>query len=212
MVLHIDSSPRAESVSSRLAGEFVERWCERHAGTRVVHHNTTAEKLPYLDAAMVEAFFAPEAARSAEQRRLLALSDGLVDELLECDVLVVAAPMWNLGVPASLKAWIDLVVRPGRVFEVTAEGVRPLVPVGKRVFVFTARGGDYGAGSAIAAMDYQEPYLRALFGSLGMSDVEFVNAEEQYHEGEVARRALERAEARMRELAADRASGENVNS
>jgi FMN-dependent NADH-azoreductase len=166
----------------------------------VVHHNTTAEKLPFLDAAMVEAFFRPEAERSAEQRRLLELSDRLVDELLECDVLVVAAPMWNLSVPASLKAWIDLMVRPGRVFEVTAEGVRSLVPAGKRVFVFTSRGGDYGAGSKIKAMDFEEPYLRALFGSLGMSDVEFVNAEEQYHEGEVARLALERAEARMMEL------------
>lgn len=193
-VLHIDSSPRMESVSSRLAKKFVERWCEQHAGTRVVHHNTSAEKLPFLDAAMVEAFFTPEVERSVEQRALLELSDRLVDELLACDVLVVAAPMWNLSVPASLKAWIDLVVRPGRVFEVTAEGVRWLVPMGKRVFVFTARGGDYGAGSKIKAMDYQEPYLRALFGSLGMNEIEFVNGEEQYHEGEVARRALERAE------------------
>lgn len=197
-LLEIDSSPRKDSVSTRLAREFVARWVERNPGATVIRHNTTAERLPYLDEAMVAAFFTPEAERSEEQRLVLELSDRLVDELLTADVLVIAAPMWNFGLPASLKAWIDLVVRPWRTFELTADGVKALIPVGKRVFVFTARGGRYGAESKTRGFDFQEPYLRSLFGSLGMNDVGFVNVEEQYHADEVGERALERARAEMR--------------
>ncbi len=195
-LLEIDSSPRVDSVSTRLAREFVARWQAANPAGRVARRNTSEEKLPYLDAGLVEAFFCPEQERSVEQRRSLELSDRLVDELLAADVLVIAAPMWNFGVPASLKAWIDLVVRPWRTFELTAEGVRGLVPPGKRVFVFTARGGGYGAESKYGELDFQEPYLRALFASLGMVDVRFVHAEQQYHAGgESMRRALEKIEA-----------------
>ena len=146
-LLHIDSSPRAASVSSRLAAAFVAKWKQQHPAGTVVHHNTSLENIPYLDEAAVDAFFTPAAGLTAEQKRALAGSDRFVDELLAADVLVLGVPMWNLSIPASLKAWIDMIVREGRTFAFTEQGVAPLVPPGKKVFVFSARGGAYPAGT-----------------------------------------------------------------
>ena len=163
-LLQIDSSPRAASVSSRLAAAFVEIWKRQNPAGAVFHHNTSLERFPYLDEAAIDAFFTPAAERTAAQKLALAFSDQLVDELLAADVVVLGAPMWNLSIPASLKAWIDLIVREGRTFAFTKQGVAPLVPPGKRVFVFSARGGAYPAGSPLHALDHQEPYLRAILG------------------------------------------------
>lgn len=193
-LLHIDSSPRAASVSSRLAAAFVEKWKRQNPAGTVVHHNATFEKIPYLDEAMVEAFFTPAAELKAEQKQSLAYSDRLVDELLAADVVVLGAPMWNLGIPASLKAWIDMIVREGRTFAFTGQGVAPLVPPGKKVYVFSARGGAYPAGTPFHALDHQEPYLRAILGCMGLTEIEFVYAENQSGGAEAAAEGVARAE------------------
>jgi len=179
VLLHIDSSPRAASVSSRLAAAFVEKWKRQNRDGTVIHHNTSLECFPYLDEAVIDAFFTPVAERNAVQKRALAFSDRLVDELLATDVVAIGAPMWNLSIPASLKAWIDLIVREGRTFAFTAEGVAPLMPPGKRVYVFSARGGVYPAGTPFHALDHQEPYLRRILGIIGLTQVEFICAEHQ---------------------------------
>jgi FMN-dependent NADH-azoreductase len=200
-LLHIDSSPRSASVSSKLAATFVARWKQQNPGGVVVHHNTTLEKLPYIDEAMLGGFFTPAEALSDEQKQQIALSNQLVDELLAADVLVFGVPMWNLGIPASLKAWVDLIVRAGRTFNYTATGVAPLVPAGKKVYVFTARGGSYTPGTPAQAWDLQEPYLRALLGFLGLSDVTFIHAEDQSRAPETASAGLLKAEAQLAALA-----------
>ena len=110
-LLQIDSSPRAASVSSRLAAAFIEKWKRQNPAGAVFHHNTSVERFPYLDENAIDAFFTPAANRTAAQKLALAFSDQLVDELLAADVVVLGAPMWNLSIPASLKAWIDLIVR-----------------------------------------------------------------------------------------------------
>lgn len=198
-LLHIDSSPRSASVSSKLAGEFVARWSDRNPGGRVTYHNTSLEQIPYLDEAAIEAFFTPARERTEEQRRVLVLSDRLVDELVAADVLVLGAPMWNLGIPASLKAWIDLIVREGRTFAFTEQGVRGLLS-GKRVLVFLACGGAYAEATAAKGMDLLEPYLRAILAAIGLTDVEFVRAENQSCGCEAAAKGLAQAEAAMAEL------------
>jgi FMN-dependent NADH-azoreductase len=200
-LLHIDSSPRAASVSSRLAAAFVAKWRRQNPAGSVVHHNVSIENIPYVDEAMAEAFLDPAAAPSPERTRTLALSDRLVDELLAADVLVLGVPMWNLSIPASLKAWIDLVVREGRTFAFTESGVVPLVPPGKQVFVFCARGGAYPAGSAMRALDFQEPYLRAILGIIGLTQIEFIYAERQSESPEAAAAGLALAERTLAALA-----------
>jgi len=193
-LLHIDSSPRSASVSSRLAATFVTKWLQGHPDSIVIHRNTSRERIPYLDEATIEAFCTPAAALSLAQKQAVASSDKLVDELLAADVVVLAAPMWNLSIPASLKAWIDLIVREGRTFAFTPQGVAPLMPPGKRVFVFTARGGAYPLGSPFHALDYQEPYLRLILGIIGLTQIEFIHAEHQRESPELAAAGLARAE------------------
>jgi FMN-dependent NADH-azoreductase len=130
-LLQIDSSPRAASVSSRLAAAFVEKWKRQNPGGTVFQHNTSLECFPYLDENAIDAFFTPAEERTAAQKSALAFSDQLVDELLAADVVVLGAPMWNLSIPASLKAWIDLIVREGRTFAFTSQGVGPARSAGQ---------------------------------------------------------------------------------
>jgi FMN-dependent NADH-azoreductase len=200
ILLHIDSSPRAASVSSRLAAAFVAKWRQQQPAGTVVHHNTLLENIPYLDEAAVDAFFTPAASLTPAQQRALAFSDRLADELLAADVIVLGVPMWNLTIPASLKAWIDLIVREGRTFAFTPQGVAPLVPPGKKVVVFSARGGAYPAGSPFQALDYQEPYLRAILGLIGLTEIDFIHAEHQSEGPEAAAEGLARAERALAQL------------
>ncbi len=193
-LLHIDSSPRAASVSSRLAAAFVANWRQQNPAGIVVHHNTSLEQMPYLDEAMAEAFLDHSGEPTPERMRVLATSDRFVDELLAADVLVLGVPLWNLSIPASLKAWIDLVVREGRTFAFADEDVAALVPPGKKVFVFSARGGAYPAGSPLHALDFQEPYLRTILGTIGLTQIEFIHAERQSESPEAAAEALAHAE------------------
>jgi FMN-dependent NADH-azoreductase len=193
-LLHIDSSPRATSISSRVAAAFVAKWRQQNPAGTVVHRNTSLERIPYLDEATAEAFLDPSGEPTPERRRILACSDRFVDELLAADVLVLGVPMWNLSIPASLKAWIDLIVREGRTFAFIDGGVTPLVPPGKRVFVFCARGGAYPAGSTMRALDFQEPYLRTILGVIGLTQIEFIYAECQSESPEAAAKALAGAE------------------
>jgi FMN-dependent NADH-azoreductase len=202
MLLHIDSSPRARSVSSGLAREFAVRWKRQNPAGTVVHHNTTLEAVPYLNETMIDAFNAPEAALSGEQKRVLSYSDTLVDELLAADVLVIGAPMWNLGIPGSLKAWIDMIVREGRTFVFTDQGVEPLVPAGKRVYVFSTRGGAYPRGTQFHALDQQEPYLRMILGMIGLTEIEFIYAELQSGSAKAAADSVAQAERAMAMLVA----------
>ncbi|MGO8934638.1 MAG: FMN-dependent NADH-azoreductase [Terracidiphilus sp.] len=201
-LLHIDSSPRAASVSSRLAAAFVATWKQQNPAGTVVDRNTSLDAIPYLDEAAIDAFFTPQAELTAEQKRTLEYSDRLVDELLAADVLVLGVPMWNLSIPASLKAWIDMIVREGRTFAFTESGVVPLVPPGKRVFVFSARGGAYPAGSPLQTLDHQEPYLRDVLGVIGFAVVEFIHAERQSESSEAAAEGLASAERALAELRA----------
>jgi FMN-dependent NADH-azoreductase len=193
-LLHIDSSPRAASVSSRLAAAFVANWRQQNPACIVVHRNTSLEQMPYLDEGAAEAFLDPAGQCTPARTPIQAISDRFVDELLAADVLVLGVPIWNLSIPASLKAWIDLIVREGRTFAFTANGVAALVPPGKEVFVFCARGGAYPAGSDLRALDFQEPYLRAILGVIGLTQIEFIYAERQSESPEAAAEGLACAE------------------
>jgi FMN-dependent NADH-azoreductase len=199
-LLHIDSSPRTTSVSSFLASVFVEKWKEQNPAGTVFHHNTSLERFPYLDEAAINAFFTAPTEHTAAQKTTLAFSDQLVDELLAADVVVLGAPMWNLSIPASLKAWIDLIVREGRTFAFAAQGVAPLLPPGKRVYVFSARGGSYPAGTPFQELDQQEPYLRRILGVIGLTRIEFICAEHQSDGPEAAAEGVTRAKSALAAL------------
>jgi FMN-dependent NADH-azoreductase len=198
-VLHINSSVRSTgSVSRQLSSEFIAKWQTAHPAGTVVERDLAANPVPHLTEQMMGAFFTPAEQRSAEQAQTVQLSDALVKELLEADIIVIGAPMYNFSVSSSLKAWIDHVARAGITFKYTATG--PVGNVtGKKVYVFTSRGGVYSEGPA-KVMDFHETYLRGVLGFLGMQDVTFIHSEGLAMGDEASAKALEQSRKTIAEL------------
>ncbi|XLZ72624.1 FMN-dependent NADH-azoreductase [Massilia sp. SR12] len=175
-VLYINSSVRnAGSLSRQLSAEFIAKWKAANPADSVVERDLASNPVPHLTEQMMGAFFTPAEQRNAEQAHVVKVSDTLVDELIAADVVVIGAPMYNFSVPSSLKAWIDHVARAGRTFQYGANGPEGLLK-GKKVYVFTASGGVYSEGAAIA-YDHLTTFLRTVLGFLGLSDVQFIRAE-----------------------------------
>ena len=168
-LLHLDASPRSERLHSRkLSRTFVDSWLASHAGDTVTYRDLGHNPVPLVDEAMIAAVYAPAEARTEEARALLSIGDKLIDELFAADVYVFGIPMYNFGVPAGFKAYIDQVVRAGRTFAMP--GYQGLL-TGKRMFVAMSAGSDYAVGAPFANYDFVLPYLRAVFGFLGVTDL-----------------------------------------
>ena len=175
-ILFIQSSPRdAESYSQRVARSIVDDLTKRHPDAEVTNRNLAVSPPPHVGSAFVGGLAAAPPQQTPPQAEALALSDRLIDELAAADILVMAVPMHNFGIPSTLKAWIDHVVRAGRTFTYTATGPQGLVK-GKRAIIVLASGGVYSSGPA-KAFDFQEPYLRAILGFIGITDVHVVRVE-----------------------------------
>ena len=158
--------------STRLADEFVAAWRASNPGAKVIVRNLAEETVPHLDADRFGAFLAKPGERSVEQQSVVEYSDALIDELKRADVLVLGLPMYNFGVPSTLKAYIDHIARAGATFKYTEKGPVGLL-TGKKAYVFATRGGLY-AGTPL---DTQTAYVRDMLRFLGIDDVEFVYAE-----------------------------------
>lgn len=162
----------AEGQSSRLSREFVAAWREQNPQGKVIVRDLSTETPPHLTAERFGAFLAGKGERSTAQQAVVDYSDTLIDELKRADVIVVGLPLYNFGVPSTVKAYFDHIARAGVTFNYTASGPIGLL-TGKKVYVFAARGGLY-AGTPL---DTQTEYVRNFFAFLGMTDVEFVYAE-----------------------------------
>ncbi len=189
-LLFIESSPRATSVSSAVAREYVTKWQQQNPTGTVVRRNVAANPVPHITEAWIAAVFTPAENRTPEQKQLLALSDTLIGELEAADTIVIAVPMHNFGISAHLKTWIDQIVRAGRTFAYSSEGYKGLLDGNKKVIVITARGGAYPAGTPVGAFDQQEPYLRAILGFLGLKDIHFIHTENQNRGQELAQQGF----------------------
>ncbi len=162
----------SQGQSSQLADRFVAARLAAHPDTRVISRDLAAEPVPHLDAARFLSFLAKPEERSAEQQAVVAFSDALIAEIREADEIVIGLPMYNFGIPSTLKAYFDHIARAGVTFRYTANGPEGLLG-GKKVHVFAARGGLY-AGTP---KDSQTTYVRDFLGFIGITDVEFVYAE-----------------------------------
>lgn len=164
-LLHIDSSALGGySVSRQLTADIVAE-LERQTPDATTHYlDLAAEPLPHwLPVAGADD---PAAVQG----------DRIMEDFLAAEVVVIGAPMYNFAISSQLKAWIDRILVAGKTFRYTANGPEGLAG-GKRVIIASSRGGMYGKDSPAAAMDFQEPYLRAAFAFIGITDVEFVRAE-----------------------------------
>ncbi|HTZ79875.1 MAG TPA: FMN-dependent NADH-azoreductase [Stellaceae bacterium] len=175
-LLHVSSSPLPSLSKSRaVAAEFVAAWQAQQPDTFVVERDLVATAVPHFGTELLTSFGTPAEKRTPEQAAALALADELIAELEAADVVVIGAPMHNFSIPSTLKAWIDHVARAGRTFRYTASGPEGLL-TNKKVFIVLSRGGIYSEGPA-QVMDFQEPYLRAVLGFLGLKDVTFIRVE-----------------------------------
>lgn len=190
----------AASVSSRLAGAFAEHVRALDPRTEVVERDVGAEPLPHLVAGTVGALRRGEPETEAEHATRV-LSDRVIAEVMGADLLVIGAPMYNLGISSTLKAWFDHLLRAGATFRYTATGPEGLV-TGTRAIVIETRGGFYSEGPA-ARLDAQEPHLRAMLGLIGITDVTFVRAERLAVDPATRDAAIAAAAERLEELAAD---------
>ena len=185
----------ANGQSSRLADDFTAVQKALNPNLRVVVRDLAKEPVPHLTAERFQAFLANPAERTPEQAEVVGYSDALIEELRRADTIVIGLPMYNFGLPSTLKAYFDHIARAGVTFTYTAKGPVGLLG-GKKVFVFAARGGVYAGTPA----DTQTAYVRDFLAFLGMTEVEFVYAE-GLAMGDAARNAaLEAAQGSIREL------------
>ncbi|MEX3016708.1 FMN-dependent NADH-azoreductase [Gymnodinialimonas hymeniacidonis] len=189
-LLRIDASARRDgSISRDLTDKVIDRLAPVQTITRDLAHG-----LPLLDEAWVGANFTPADQRTPDQAEKLALSDTLVAEIKSADTLVIGVPIYNFGVPAALKAWVDQVARAGVTFKYTENGPQGLLS-GKRAILVVASGGTE-AGSEI---DFATNYMRHVLGFIGIKDVSVVTADRLMVDAEVA---ISKANAQVEALAA----------
>jgi FMN-dependent NADH-azoreductase len=199
-ILVVSSSANGDlSVSNALATRFVDAVRESDPGASVVLRDVGANPLPHLTADTVAAIKGEPTSEAELAAR--ALSDALIGELKQADTIVIASPMYNFGISSTLKTWFDHVLRAGVTFRYTSEGPQGLLG-DKKVVVIESRAGAYAEGPA-AAMDGQEPHLRAMLGFVGIADLTWVRAEGLAFGPEAANASIEAAATQLAALAAD---------
>lgn len=172
-VLHVDASMRRSGSRSRLIGaSLLQRLHETRGPLQVVHRDLADGEIPFVDEAWIGANFTPPSDRSSEHRAVLGRSDVLLNELKAADVLVIATPIYNFGVPAALKAWVDMVARAQEAFRYSSNGPEGLL-VGKKGYLVVVSGGT----EMDSPVDFATPYLRHVLGFLGISEVETVGSD-----------------------------------
>jgi len=200
-ILLVTTSPRgAESYSNQIAQALVAKLQAAAPGAKLVTRDFATAPLPHVGEDYVVGRMLPVEERTAAQAGAVALSDTVIAELLASDTIVIASPMYNFGVPSTLKAWIDHLARAGHTFSYGAAGPVGLV-TGKKVYLVQARGGVYSEGP-MGGYNFQEPYLKAVLGFLGMTDVETILVEGIAFGPEATEKALNGALGQVAALAA----------
>ncbi|MBI4785263.1 MAG: FMN-dependent NADH-azoreductase [Oscillatoriophycideae cyanobacterium NC_groundwater_1537_Pr4_S-0.65um_50_18] len=201
-ILHLDASPRGDrSVSRTLAKEFVSDWQAAHPEDTVTYRDIGHNPVPFVSEAWIAGAFTPPDQHSPESVEAMRISDQLVDEFLAADRYVFSVPMYNFSFPANFKAYIDQIVRAGRTFSVEPDGSYKGLVQGKKMVIITARGGSYPKDTPYHAYDMQEPYLRLIFGFMGITDIEVIHADNLMGGDEAKATAIANAKAALRSVA-----------
>lgn len=190
------SANRSQSKTNSLTQTFLDAF--KQAATISQHlDRDVAQGLPFIDADWTGANFTPEEERTVEQKQKLALSDALIDEVEKSDLLLIALPIYNFSIPATMKAWIDMVARAQKTFVYSEAGPKGLL-TGKKAVLFVASGGT----KVDSAIDFAVPYMRHALAFIGITDVEVVAADALGADAE----AFEAAENQARLLGAELAT------
>jgi len=169
-ILNIITSIKGDaSFSNKLSNAVLEKLTKEYPASEVKTFDLSKTPLPYLNEVQLSAFYTPEEAHTTDQSESIKLSDDAITDLLEADIIVIGVPMYNFGIPALLKGWIDQVARAGKTFSYDENGPKGLIS-GKKVFLSVASGAVFSDGP-YKIYDFAEPYLRVVLGFLGITDV-----------------------------------------
>ena len=169
-ILNLISSPRGDaSFSIKLGDAIVQKLQAANPGSTVKVHNLVKKPFPHLEEVHINSFFTPKENHTPELTEAIKHSDEAIAEIMDAEVIVIGAPLYNFGIHSTLKAWIDHIARAGKTFRYTENGPEGLVK-NKKVYLAIASGGVYSEGP-YKAYDFTEPYLRTILGFLGMTDV-----------------------------------------
>ena len=175
-ILHLITSARgAESESLKLGNAIVEKIQSTHPNSVLKTHNLTKTLFPHLEETHLASFFTPPENMSPELSEAVKHSDNAIQELFDADTIVIDTPMYNFGIPSTLKAWIDHISRAGKTFKYSANGPEGLLK-NKKIYLAIASGSVFSEG-AYKPYDFTEPYLRAIFGFLGITDISVFRVE-----------------------------------
>ncbi|MBR9900768.1 FMN-dependent NADH-azoreductase [Thalassospira tepidiphila] len=171
-ILHVSASVNgANSNSRQIATKLIDRITAADPSAKVAERDTNDTLITALTGETVGAYYTPEADRTDAQKEIISVSDKMVAELQDADVIVIGAPMYNFSIPSTLKAWVDLIARVGVTFQYTENGPVGLL-TGKKAYIVAATGGVPVNSPA----DFATPYLKQVLGFVGISDVEVVEA------------------------------------
>lgn len=206
-LLHIDSSPREKRSRSRqMTEELVKRWKYIYPDDKVVYRDLGHYPVPHVDEPWIAAAYTPPEERTADLRSAIRTSDLLVDEFLAADLYVIGVPMYNFGIPSTLKAYIDQIVRIGRTFNFAPENhENPYIPLvlGKKMFIVSARGASgYEPNEPNEKTNYQTTYLRTIFGFMGITDIEIINVDNEEAGEQKLTESIEAARTKLARLIA----------
>lgn len=175
-ILHMISSPRgAESISVQLGNSIVNQFMSAFPGSNVTTEDLNVNPFPHLFEEQITALRTQADDLTAEQKELVKRSDKAIAQVFDADIIVISLPLYNFGIPSTLKSWIDNVLRAGHTFSYTAEGPSGLVK-GKKAYIAIASGAVYSEGP-YEAYDFAIPYLKAALGFVGITDINIVRAE-----------------------------------
>lgn len=176
-LLHLDASPRGDrSITRALTKEFAAEWKSRYPDGTVTYRDLGHYPVPLVSEDWIAAAFSAPSNHTPAQADAIRISNELVDELLAANCYVMGVPMYNFAITAGFKAYIDQITRAGRTFALDDAGYHGLVQ-NKKLLVIMAQGGSYPEGSPAQSYDMQSPYLRLIFGFLGITEIEFVYAD-----------------------------------
>lgn len=193
-ILRIESSIKGEaSVSRKLTDRLLARLIAAHPGAEVTERDLS-QGVPAIDGAWIGAIFTPADQRTPDQAKIAAYSDTLLDEVKAADLLVIALPVYNFGVPAQLKSWIDHLARKGETFTYTDKGPEGLLKNKRAIVALSSDGTKIGS-----EIDFASGYVRHMLGFFGITDVEFVAADAMVFDPE---KTLKAAEAQVDAIAA----------
>ncbi|MDQ8182197.1 NAD(P)H-dependent oxidoreductase [Pelagicoccus sp. SDUM812005] len=209
-LLVINASARStRSLSRRLTQRFTDAWLSRLPNSKIIHRDLAASPPPHVTEDWIAAVFTAPEERTDEMKRILAWSDEAIAQLDAAGIIVIGVPMYNYGMPSSLKAWFDQVIRVGKTFTFDlARGDYPLEPImsGKKLVVLSSRGEfGFGPGGIREKVNHLDPHIATCAHYIGVSsdDIQTISIEYQEFGDERHRQSCEDAESQIDDLVFD---------